>query len=88
MSNLRSRRLEPGDIFFEVSGGSKGQPVGRALLVTPQLLSLFGNDSVICDRFDSYRLGSSRGVELVLARRIAKQMTLTFPGPSTASGLT
>lgn len=46
-SNLRSRRLQAGDIIFEVSGGSKGQPVGRTLLVTPQLLSALGDDAVI-----------------------------------------
>ena len=51
VSNLRTRRLEAGDILFEVSGGSKGQPVGRTLLVTPQLLSAFGDDSVICASF-------------------------------------
>jgi type I restriction enzyme, S subunit len=49
-SNLRSRKLTPGDILFEVSGGSKGQPVGRCLLVTPQLLSAFNGD-VICASF-------------------------------------
>jgi type I restriction enzyme S subunit len=51
VSNLRTRRLQAGDILFEVSGGSKGQPVGRTLLVTPQLLSAFGDDSVICASF-------------------------------------
>ncbi len=51
VSNLRTRRLQAGDILFEVSGGSKGQPVGRALLVTPQLLSAFGDESVICASF-------------------------------------
>jgi len=51
VSNLRSRRLQAGDIIFEVSGGSKGQPVGRTLLVTPQLLSALGNDAVICASF-------------------------------------
>src|ERR1039458_9446645 len=50
-SNLRTRRLQAGDILFEVSGGSKGQPVGRTLLVTPQLLSAFGDESVICASF-------------------------------------
>jgi type I restriction enzyme, S subunit len=49
-SNLRSRRLAEGDILFEVSGGSTGQPVGRTLLVTPQLLSAFDGD-VICASF-------------------------------------
>jgi type I restriction enzyme S subunit len=49
-SNLRSRRLEQGDILFEVSGGSKGQPVGRTLLLTPQLMSALTGD-VICASF-------------------------------------
>jgi type I restriction enzyme S subunit len=62
-SNLASRRLEPWDIVFEVSGGSKGQPVGRALLVHPSVLAAFGAD-VICASFckllrpDPSRLGS------------------------------
>jgi type I restriction enzyme S subunit len=51
VSNLRTRRLKAGDILFEVSGGSKGQPVGRTLLVTPQLISAFGEESVICASF-------------------------------------
>lgn len=51
LSNLRNRRLRAGDIVFEVSGGSKGQPVGRTLFVTRQLLSAFGDDSVICASF-------------------------------------
>lgn len=50
VSNLRSRRLNPGDIVFEVSGGSKGQPVGRALLITPELLVSLGGE-VICASF-------------------------------------
>ena len=49
-SNLCSRRLVHGDILFEVSGGSKGQPVGRTLLLTPQLMSAFNGD-VICASF-------------------------------------
>src|SRR5258708_37936112 len=32
-SNVEPRRLQAQDIVFEVSGGSKGQPVGRALFV-------------------------------------------------------
>ena len=51
VSNLRTRRLQAGDVLFEVSGGSKGQPVGRTLLLTPQLLSAFGDESVICASF-------------------------------------
>ena len=49
-SNLRSRRLKAGDIVFEVSGGSKGQPVGRSLLITPELLNGLEGD-VICASF-------------------------------------
>jgi type I restriction enzyme S subunit len=51
VSNLRSRQLVVGDIVFEVSGGSKGQPVGRVLLVTQELLSVFGDEPVICASF-------------------------------------
>ncbi len=49
-SNLRSRRLKAGDIVFEVSGGSKGQPVGRSLLITPELLNGLEGE-VICASF-------------------------------------
>ena len=63
LSNLRSRRLKAGDIVFEVSGGSKGQPVGRSLLITPELLNGLEGD-VICASFckriepDPDRVGS------------------------------
>ena len=50
-SNLRSRILQPGDIVFKASGGSKGQPVGRTLLITPEFLSAFHRDAVICASF-------------------------------------
>jgi type I restriction enzyme S subunit len=50
-SNLRSRYLRAGDIVFEVSGGSKGQLVGRTLLVTTEILSGFGGEAVICASF-------------------------------------
>ncbi|MBU4370603.1 MAG: restriction endonuclease subunit S, partial [Proteobacteria bacterium] len=50
-SNLKSRRLMPGDIVFEVSGGSKGQPLGRSLYVSSELLEAFNGDPVICASF-------------------------------------
>lgn len=50
ISNLRSRKLAVGDILFEVSGGSKGQPVGRTLIITTELLSTLDGD-VICASF-------------------------------------
>jgi type I restriction enzyme, S subunit len=49
-SNIRSRRLVANDLVFEVSGGSKGQPVGRCLFVSDRLLRRFDGD-VICASF-------------------------------------
>lgn len=40
-SNFESRRVESLDIVLEVSGGSKGQPVGRQYLITEELLNQF-----------------------------------------------
>jgi type I restriction enzyme S subunit len=49
-SNLASRIMKAGDIVFEVSGGSKGQPVGRSLLITEKMLQQFGKP-VMCASF-------------------------------------
>jgi type I restriction enzyme S subunit len=49
-SNLNSRILKTGDIIFEVSGGSKDQPLGRSLLVSDILLSNLCQN-VICASF-------------------------------------
>jgi len=49
-SNIRTRKLRPNDLVFEVSGGSKGQPVGRCLFVSERLLKRFDGD-VICASF-------------------------------------
>lgn len=49
-SNLASRVLQSGDIVFEVSGGSKDQPVGRALQITDKVLAQFANP-VMCASF-------------------------------------
>jgi type I restriction enzyme S subunit len=40
-SNARSRALVAGDIVFEVSGGSKDQPVGRSLLLDNARIAKF-----------------------------------------------
>lgn len=37
-ASLEERRLRPGDLLVELSGGSKDQPTGRALLVSERLL--------------------------------------------------
>jgi type I restriction enzyme, S subunit len=49
-SNFASRQLLDRDIVIEIAGGSKGQPVGRALLIGQQLLDKFDN-KVICASF-------------------------------------
>ena len=49
-SNFKSRKIKAGDIIFEVSGGSKGQLVGRSLLISSQMISSFSED-VICASF-------------------------------------
>lgn len=49
-SNLNKRRLLPMDFVFEVSGGSKNQPLGRTILVGHELLSRFSKN-VICASF-------------------------------------
>ena len=51
ISNLKTRRLLPGDIVFEVSGGSKDQPLGRSLLISSELLRCFNDNDVICASF-------------------------------------
>jgi len=45
-SNMRSRKAELLDIVFEVSGGSKGQPVGRHALLTGRLLQSFSENVI------------------------------------------
>ena len=49
--NLATRRLTPGDVVLEVSGGSKGQRLGRCLQVTEEWLGPFGGEAVICASF-------------------------------------
>jgi type I restriction enzyme S subunit len=49
-SNLQTRKLQKNDFVFEVSGGSTDQLLGRNLMVTEGLLSLF-EDKVMCASF-------------------------------------
>ncbi|NTY00456.1 restriction endonuclease subunit S [Deinococcus sp. JMULE3] len=69
-SNARSRLLRKGDIVFEVSGGSRDQPVGRSVFVTDSLAKaptipasfckLIRPQSRICDpKFIYYTLTSA-----------------------------
>lgn len=50
-SNLKSRILSPGDIIFEVSGGSKDQPLGRTLYISSGLIEALDGLPVICASF-------------------------------------
>ena len=63
--NLASRRLEPGDIVFEVSGGSRDQGVGRLLHVTSQLLDQF-DKPIMCASFCKL-IRPKRGLSELLA---------------------
>ena len=49
-SNYATRELKADDIIIEVSGGTAEQPVGRALIVTEDVLERLGN-KVICASF-------------------------------------
>ena len=49
-SNFKSRKLEPCDIIFEVSGGSKTEGVAKTFLIQDSLLNQF-NAPVICASF-------------------------------------
>lgn len=49
-SNISSRKLQHGDIIFEVSGGSQNEGVAKTSLITDSLLTLFESD-VICASF-------------------------------------
>jgi type I restriction enzyme S subunit len=48
-SNLKSRKIKSTDIVFEVSGGSKGQPVGRNILITEEVVNRLSN--IMCASF-------------------------------------
>ncbi len=50
VSNLNSRKLQHGDIVFEVSGGSSYEGVAKTLLITNNLINQF-NGSVMCASF-------------------------------------
>lgn len=49
-SNLSSRRLQHGDIIFEVSGGSRTEGVARTVLIVDSMLDRW-NKPVICASF-------------------------------------
>lgn len=49
-SNLSSRKLQHGDIIFEVSGGSKTEGVARTALITQSMLDNW-NNNVMCASF-------------------------------------
>lgn len=42
----KSRRLRPGDIIIEISGGSKDQPTGRTILITKEILDRLNGNAI------------------------------------------
>jgi len=69
-SNLRVRSLRHNDIVFEVSGGSRGQPVGRALLVNQRLLDRLGEPTMCASFCKLIRLASRRCNPRYVFRRL------------------
>jgi type I restriction enzyme S subunit len=45
-SNFGKRRLQPGDLLLEISGGSRDQPTGRTLLITEEIIESLGGNAV------------------------------------------
>lgn len=60
-SNLDSRKLQDGDIVFEVSGGSTYEGVAKTLLITDELLKQFNGD-VMCASFCKLLRPASREI--------------------------
>ncbi|MCD5408065.1 restriction endonuclease subunit S, partial [Candidatus Bipolaricaulota bacterium] len=55
-SRLQKRRLAPGDLLVELSGGSKDQPTGRIMLITSDLLKSSGQPVVFTNFVKRLRL--------------------------------
>lgn len=73
-SNLRPRTLQHNDLVFEVSGGSKGQPVGRALLVNQRLLDRVGGPAMCASFCKLIRLDP----ELSNPRYVFRRLQLAY----------
>ena len=69
-SNLSTRELQHNDLVFEVSGGSKGQPVGRALLVNQRLLDRLGGPTMCASFCKLIRLDPRRSNPRYVFRRL------------------
>ncbi len=48
--SLKRRKLKPEDIVIEISGGSKGQPTGRSIIITQEILNRF-ELPIVCTSF-------------------------------------
>jgi type I restriction enzyme S subunit len=84
---LLSRLLRNDDIVFEVSGGSKGQPVGRALLINDRLLHQLPGGAICASFCKLIRLDASlcnpRYVYRLLQRAYRDGTVETFQVQST-----
>lgn len=50
-SSFQTRKLQEDDILIEISGGSPEQPVGRTVLIEPNVFKNIGSDNVVCTNF-------------------------------------
>lgn len=50
-SSFQTRKLQENDILIEISGGSPEQPVGRTVLIEPNVFKNIGSDNVVCTNF-------------------------------------
>jgi type I restriction enzyme, S subunit len=49
-SNMSSRKIQHGDIIFEVSGGSSNEGVGKTVIMVDKIIEQF-NDDIMCASF-------------------------------------
>ena len=86
-SNFINRRAEALDIIFEVSGGSKGQPVGRHHLITQELLNQFNKDVIFASFCKLVRVNqdivSPYQVSLLFSDFYEKELIMKYQTQST-----
>ena len=83
---LKNRELKVGDIVIEVSGGSKDQPTGRSILITPEILSRFDcpvESASFCRLFRPSEMGLSYLLAQHLVYIYAQGKTWEYQNQST-----
>ncbi len=69
-ANVKARWLQHGDIVLEVSGGSKGQPVGRSVFVSNELLAELGMGAICASFCKLLRCEPTKLAPEILAYRL------------------